>query len=106
MKCKFCFAELEEDAKVCPMCGKQLGESAEEEQIETATEEAEELEDVVDIAEEESVEEVEGEETAEEAPAKKKKKERKPLSKGVKITLAVVGAVALAAILAATVILA
>ena len=29
MKCKFCFAELNEDVTVCPVCGKALEETEE-----------------------------------------------------------------------------
>ena len=31
MKCKFCLAEIEDDVTVCPLCGKELEVSAEEE---------------------------------------------------------------------------
>ena len=69
MTCKFCLAELEEDAVVCPVCGKALKETAEE--AENVTEEAvaeevaETTEETVEAVAEESAEVTE--ETAEEA---------------------------------------
>lgn len=38
MKCKFCFAELEDGVTVCPACGKELAEPATEEVTEAAPE--------------------------------------------------------------------
>lgn len=82
MQCKYCFAELEEDVSVCPLCGKNLTEEA----IEPAVEETAEV-----ISEEISGETPE--EIPEETPAPKKK------SGWWKIALAVVGVVVLAVLL-------
>lgn len=76
MKCKFCLAELEEDVTVCPACGKNLEEPAEE---------------LVEEPMEEPVEEA-AEEAAEEEPKKK-------MPKALMITLAAVAGVVLAAVL-------
>lgn len=91
MKCKFCEAELPEDVTLCPACGKEnledVSEIVEEpvEEITESTEEvAEELADTVPAAEEVT------EETLE-AP---KKKAPKWL-----VVLAIVGAIAIAAVL-------
>ena len=78
MKCKFCFAELEEDMMLCPACGK------------------EQTEEVVETVPEETVETT-PEEVVEAAPAKKK-------SKAWKIVLAVAGVIAVAVILAGAII--
>ena len=77
MQCKFCLAELADDATVCPLCGKDL----------TETEETPVEETVEEIAEE-----TPSEETAEAAPAKKK-------IKPWVILLVAVGGVVLAAAL-------
>lgn len=77
MKCKFCFAEIEQDVTVCPVCGKDLTEQPEEITAEEAV--------VAEAAEELS---------AEEAPVAEKKK-----GKGWKIALAVTGLVVLALVL-------
>ena len=99
MKCKFCFAELEEDVTVCPLCGKELTEPeenipaeetpAEEVPSEVTTEEeaAEETPVEAETAEEDTVEE----EILAEKPAENKKK-----GKGWIIALAVTGLVVLA----------
>lgn len=79
MNCKFCFAELEDGVTVCPVCGKDLTEETPEEVVASAEETAEET-----FAEEET-------ETIPEEPKKR--------GKGLKITLAIVGAVVLAVIL-------
>jgi len=71
MKCKFCFAELEDGMTVCPVCGKELAEPA----VEEVTEAAPEVQ-------------------AEPVVAKKKK------NKSWKVALAITGVVALAIILA------
>ena len=42
MICKYCFAELEDGTAVCPICGKELEEPAEEVKQEEAVEIAEE----------------------------------------------------------------
>lgn len=92
MVCKFCFAELDEDVTVCPLCGKELKETEEiptEETVEIPEEETEEIptEETEEVLEEET------EETCEEIVAEKKKKKMpKPLA----VTLAVLGSVILA----------
>ena len=101
MKCKFCFAEVEDHVTVCPICGKALEETEEtpvEETVEIPAEEAEEtpVEETAEEAEETSVEEI-AEETeeapvAEEVPAKKK-------SKALLVVLAALGGLVLAAAL-------
>ena len=80
MKCKYCLAEVEENATVCPLCGKDLQEAAEEVAEEAAVDAAEEVAEVVE---------------EEKKPAKKKK------SKAGKIVLAVVGVIVLAVALTA-----
>lgn len=80
MKCKFCFAEFEEDLTVCPACGKAQEETPEEEQVAAET----------GVAEEAIVEET----AAEEAPVVKTKK-----LKLWQIVLAIAGGVVLLAIL-------
>ncbi|MBR2936952.1 MAG: peptidylprolyl isomerase [Oscillospiraceae bacterium] len=89
MKCKFCFAELEEGVTVCPLCGKELTEPEEIPAEESVAEET--------VEEIEETEEVEATES-EEIPAETKKK-----GKGLKIALAVTGLVLLGAILAGAV---
>ena len=102
MKCKFCFAELDEDVTVCPACGKELTE-AEEAPVEAAAEETEETlveetEETEEVSVDELIEETTAlleetdEETAEEVPVKKK-------SKALKIVLAAVAGVVLVAAL-------
>ena len=89
MKCKFCFAELNEDVTVCPVCGKALEEAEEtsvEETVEIPAEETEET------PTEEIAEEVTEVPVAEEIPAKKK-------SKTVLVVLAALGGLVLAAAL-------
>lgn len=89
MKCKFCFAELNEDVTVCPICGKALEETEEtpvEETVEIPAEETEET-PVEEIAEE-----TEEAPVAEEVPAKKK-------SKTLLVVLAALGGLVLAAAL-------
>ncbi len=95
MKCKFCFAELEEGVTVCPVCGKELTEQAETTAEEVAVEKAAAEETAAEetaaeeaVAEEATVEEA----AAEETPAKKK-------GRGWKIGLAVAGLVVLALVL-------
>lgn len=88
MNCKFCNAEMEEGITLCPACGKDnLEEAAEKAEMpmEAATEAQEE--DVVDTA---SV----AEEAAEEPTETPKKKTPKWL-----VALAIVGAIAIAAVL-------
>lgn len=82
MVCKYCFAELEDGTTVCPLCGKELAESAEEQAL------AEEM------AAEEVILDEEYEE--EELPVEE---EKKPMSKGVKKAFAIVGIVLLAIVL-------
>ena len=107
MQCKYCFAEIEDDATVCPLCGKEL--KGAEETVETVTEETviEETvtEETAEVAVEEREETVteetefeeawegEDEEETEEIPAPKKK------SMWWKILLAVLGVVVLAVLL-------
>lgn len=77
MKCKYCFAEVEEDVTVCPVCGKALEENEEtpvEETVEIPAEETEEIPVV------------------EEVPAKKK-------SKTLLVVLAALGSLVLVAAL-------
>lgn len=86
MNCKFCNAELEENATVCPYCGKAVETAAEEALTEEITpmEEAASVEETVPVEEAAPVEE-----TPAEAPAKKVKKEKKPMGKGAKAIIAV-----------------
>lgn len=86
MKCKFCFAELEEDVTVCPVCSKELTEPAEIPAEETAVEET-------------AVEVIQPEEVAEEETAAEETVPEKKKSKAWKIVLAVAGIVVLAAVL-------
>ena len=79
MKCKFCFAEVEDDVTICPLCGKDLTEEEVEEETEEIVEE--EVEDDDD--------------EYEEIVIRRKKKKKKQLPKWLLITLASVGAVAL-----------
>lgn len=101
MNCKFCNAELPEEVTLCPACGKENAEEAVQEAAalemaavtEAAAEEATEevTEECTGEATEESTEEA-TEETGEEAPAKPKR--------GIWITvLAIVGGIALLAVL-------
>ena len=102
MNCKFCNAELEEGLTLCPACGKDNAEEIVTEEIaeEIVTEETQEevvkeiSEEELTVLAEEAVAE-ESEEVVEEAPVKK-------TSLWVKI-LAVVGALALVAVLVAAV---
>lgn len=102
MNCKFCNAELEEGLTLCPACGKDNAEEIAAEEIaeEIVTEETQEegieeiSEEELTVLAEEAVAE-ESEEVIEEAPVKK-------TSLWVKI-LAVVGALALVAVLVAAV---
>lgn len=89
MKCKFCFAEVEDNVTICPVCGKALEETEEtpvEETVEIPAEEAEET------PVEETAEETEETPVAEEVPAKKK-------SKALLVVLAALGGLVLAAAL-------
>jgi len=109
MKCKFCFAEVEDHVTVCPVCGKALEETEEtpvEESVEIPAEETEEtpVEESVEIpaeeaeetpveeTAEETAEETEEAPVAEEVPAKKK-------SKTLLVVLAALGGLVLAAAL-------
>lgn len=94
MKCKFCFAELEEEASVCPVCGKALIETSEE-AMPSVEESAEET--TVEATEEatEEVTEPVAENTPDAAPAAKGKKKCKPWQ----IALIVAGGVLLLAVL-------
>ena len=70
MKCKFCFAEVDDDVTVCPICGKALEETEEtpvEETVEIPAAEAEET--PVEETAEETAEETEETPVAEEVPA-------------------------------------
>ncbi len=114
MTCKFCLAELEEDAVVCPVCGKALKETAEEAENVTeeavAEEAAETTEETVEAVAEESAEVTE--ETAEEATEQtdvaeaaeeQPQAEEKKKIKAWKIVLAAVAGVVLLAALACAV---
>lgn len=98
MNCKFCNAEMDEGLTLCPACGKDNAEEIVTEEIvteETQEEVVEEIsEEELTVLAEEAVAE-ESEEVIEEAPVKK-------TSLWVKI-LAVVGALALVAVLVAAV---
>ena len=93
MKCKFCFAELEEDVTVCPLCGKELKETEEEYVYEEETEEAEEEYVYAEDEEYEDEEEV--------AQIVEKKKKKMPKALGV--TLAALGSLVLMGALAVAV---
>ena len=86
MNCKFCNAELEEEATLCPQCGKDNGE----ELMETIQEEMPAEEVTAEVTEEIS------EEVAEETPVETPKKKRNLLV----TILAVIGGIALLAVLA------
>lgn len=83
MKCKFCFAEIEDDALRCPCCGKELKAPVEEAPVEEVP------------VEEALTEEVPTQETVAEEPAKAKK------ATPGKIALAVAAIVVLVGILVA-----
>ena len=109
MKCKFCFAELNEDVTVCPACGKDLTETeeipveeipveeipveeipAEEIPVEETAEETEEVpEEVCGDGEDDEYEEIV-------SRRKKKKKKKKKMPKALKVVLASIGGVVLA----------
>jgi len=95
MECKFCFAEMDEDAKICPACGKSQEEENEqvtaEEVAEEATPETEEVEESEETEEVEDDEDYEDDEADE--PAKKKK------FGAWKVVLAVLGVLVTALIL-------
>lgn len=104
MNCKYCNAELEEGAKVCPVCGKEnLTEEQNKEMIaeETAVEET--------VAEKTATEETVVEESVAEKPKKEKKvkkaKKAKGLTKTAKIVLTAVGGVLAAGILVCAILL-
>ena len=48
MKCKFCFAELDEDVRTCPVCGKDLTQPEEEQPAEIIEETIEEVTEMLD----------------------------------------------------------
>ena len=58
MKCKYCQAELEEDAKLCPVCGKAQEEPAAEETAAEMTAENAAVEETVEAAEEAAAPEI------------------------------------------------
>ncbi len=87
MKCKFCFAEFEEELSVCPVCGKSQEETPEEDQPAAATEET--------AAAAEETDEETAAEVTEEAPAVKEKK----TTKTWQIILAAAGGLVLLAVL-------
>ena len=88
MNCKFCNAEMEEGVTLCPVCGK--------DNLEELTEKAEMPEEAVTEAQEEEVVDTASvaEEAAEEPAETPKKKTPKWL-----VALAIVGAIAIAAVL-------
>ena len=88
MICKFCFAEIEEEASVCPVCGKEL------------TQEQTPAEEIAEESAEVSAEEIA--ETAEEEilpTAKPKKKPKKKMPVAVKVVLASLCVIVLALLL-------
>ena len=91
MKCKYCFAEVEEDATICPICGKELTEEETSEEVAKETEE--ETEEIVE--EEEYEDEEDDDDEYEEIIIRRKKKKKKKLPKWLLITVAAVGAAAL-----------
>ena len=76
-KCKFCQAELAENGKFCPACGKNNAEEVAEETVEAVTEATEETvtEIVEETAEETVAEETVSEEAASEETAEEKSEE-------------------------------
>ena len=73
-KCKFCQADLAENGKFCPVCGKNNAEEAVEETTEVVTEAAEETVETAaeeNVVEETAVEETASEEKTEEASEEK-----------------------------------
>lgn len=94
MECKFCSAEMDENEKICPVCGKSQEEETPEqacaEEVEETTEdvatEEENAEDEEKVAEDESDEE--------DKPTKEKRK-----IKAGKLILSIVGGLALLAVL-------
>ena len=111
MNCKFCNAEMEEGITLCPACGKENLEDLTEAAVEPAKEIADVAEETTEMTEEvaevteegtemtEETAEVTEEVAAEESEETPKKKHPKWL-----IVLAVVGAVAIAAVLGAAII--
>lgn len=98
MNCKFCNAELEEGITLCPACGKENMDDAADVTVEEIVEaESVETEEIAEEAAEAEVT-VEAEETAEET-AEPKKKTPKWL-----VALAIVGTIAIAAVLCVAVI--
>lgn len=98
MKCKFCFAELNEDVTVCPACGKDLTETEEipvEEITEEIAEETEEIPEEKTVAETEEATE-EDDDEYEEIVIRRKKKKKKKMPKALKVVLASIGGVVLA----------
>ena len=83
MICKYCFAELEDGTVVCPLCGKELAESAEEQTV----------------AEEMAAEEVILDEACEEEEASFAAEEKKEKPSAWKKVLAVAGIALLAVVL-------
>lgn len=99
MKCKYCFAEVEEDVTICPICGKELTEEETSEQT-TAEETKEEIIEETceeETCEEETREEANDDDEYEEIVIRRKKKKKKKMPKWLLITAAVVVAVALTA---------
>ena len=102
MKCKYCFAELEDGVTLCPVCGKELTEEktaekavAEEieetEEIVEEEEEYEEYEDDEDDEEYEDDEDYEDDDDEYEEIVIRRKKKKKQFPKPLAITLAAVG---------------
>ena len=89
-KCKFCQADLAENGKFCPVCGKNNAEEAVEETTEVVTEAAEETVETAaeeTVAEETAVEETASEEKTEEASEEKTEEAAAPeIKEGAKAT--------------------
>ena len=101
MICKFCFAELDEDVTVCPLCGKELKETGEVPAEETEKVLEEETEEILEEETEEAYEEYEEEEDDEEDDEEYeevviRRKKKKKMPKALAVTLAVLGSVILA----------
>ena len=99
MKCKFCFAELNDDVTVCPVCGKDLEETEEvrPEETEEVLEEETLVETEEDVEEEyeedEAYDEHEDDDEYEEIVIRKKEKKKMP--KALAVTLAALGSLVL-----------